>query len=120
VDLGMIYYFKGTSLLRGGKFNEAKSCIDKVLAIDPNDTEALVNKGLALDVWIAKGLLHYALGEYSESVDCYDHALKIDSNIGNVWYFKGEALLRIDRSDAQYCFDKAKELGFKINPLGDT
>ena len=146
VDLCKIHYFKGGCLLRGGKFNEAISCFDKALAINPNDTNALLDRGATLffnlskseeamldfqrllsinpndiDAWVHKGMLHYALGEYSEAVDCYDHALKIDSNMGEIWYSKGEALLRIDKSDdAQYCFDKAKELGVKSDPFRDT
>lgn len=134
--LCMIHSLKGTALLRVGNSDEAMSCFDKVLEIKPDDTYALYKKGEVLaqlkkyreamdvfqrllnidsrdrNVWIRIGTLHYNLGEYSEAVNCYDHVLKIDLNLGDVWYFKGQALLAIDRINAQYCFDKAKDLGF--------
>ena len=103
--LCMIHSLKGTSFLKVGKPDEAMSCFNKVLEINPDDTYALYEKGKVL----------VELRKYSEAVDCYDHVLKIDSNRGDVWYYKGQALLTIDRIDAQYCFDKAKKLGFNIN-----
>ncbi len=126
-------------MLGVGKSEEAITCFDKALKLNPNETNALYNKGNVLvklgkfgdamnayqrllnidsrsvNVWVGKGNLHCYQDEYSEAVDCYDHALNIDSNLGYAWYNKGQALLRIDRSNARYCFDKAKKLGFNIN-----
>lgn len=70
-----------------------------------------------VDNWVRIGRLHHYLGEYSEAVDCYDHVLKINSNLGKVWYYKGQALRLARSDDARYCFDKAKKLGFNINSL---
>ena len=126
MNIGDLLSLKGTSLLGVGKSEEAITCFDKALKLNPNETNALYNKGNVLvklgnidsrsvNVWVRKGNLHCYQDEYSEAVDCYDHALNIDSNLGYAWYNKGQALLRIDRSNARYCFDKAKKLGFNIN-----
>jgi Flp pilus assembly protein TadD len=40
---------EGISLLVVGKYNEAISLFDKVLAVDPNDVNTLTNKGNVLD-----------------------------------------------------------------------
>ena len=37
------------ALLISGRYNEAISLFDKVLAVDPNDANTLTNKGNALD-----------------------------------------------------------------------
>ena len=49
---------------------EAIAYYDKVLAIDANDTNALNNKGLALD----------NLVQYQEAITYYDRVLAIDAN----------------------------------------
>jgi tetratricopeptide (TPR) repeat protein len=105
--LCMIHSFKGHSFLQVGKPDEAISCLNKVLESNPDDIFALYEKGKVF----------VELRKYSEAVDCYDHVLKIDSNRGDVWYYKGTALIKLSRrdDDAQYCFDKAKKLGFNIN-----
>ena len=107
-----------------GKHEEAMRCIDKALEIDPNDTYTWYEKGNALielgkyeaainayeellnicpegwlDVWIRKGGLHALLDNNKEAVDCCDRALKINSNLAEIWFFKGQALLKLARSD---------------------
>jgi tetratricopeptide (TPR) repeat protein len=58
----------GVSFAKMGEYNESIVYFDKALAIDPDNTSALNNKGLAL----AK------LGEYNESIAYFDKALAID------------------------------------------
>jgi tetratricopeptide (TPR) repeat protein len=100
IDLQTSYILslKSTSLLSVGKSDEAISCFDKALQINPNDTDALYNKG---DILVK-------LGKYGEAMNAYQRLLNI-----------GQALLRVDRSDARYCFDKTKKLGVSINSLRD-
>ena len=43
-------------------------CFDRALEIGPEDTDAWICKGFALD----------ELGRYDEAIQCYDHALEID------------------------------------------
>ena len=50
--------------------DESIAYFDKALAVDPDNTAALNNKGLAL----AK------LGEYDESIAYFDKALAVDPN----------------------------------------
>jgi tetratricopeptide (TPR) repeat protein len=137
------YRLKGTCLSELGKYEEAMKCIDKALEIDPNNTYTWYEKGNALfglrkyeaaidaygellkidpggwlDVWIRKAALHALLNNNKEAVDCYDRALKINSDLAEIWFLKGQALLRLARSDdARYCQGKAKELGFNISSL---
>jgi tetratricopeptide (TPR) repeat protein/energy-coupling factor transporter ATP-binding protein EcfA2 len=135
------YRLKGICLIELGKYEGAVRCFDKALEIDPSNTDAWYQKAYALielkkyeaainayqellnispdkrlDLWLRKGYLHTLLGNYKEAIDCYDHVLKINSDYAETWFHKGAALIRLGRSDdAQFCFDKAKELGFDIN-----
>jgi tetratricopeptide (TPR) repeat protein len=52
---------------------------DKALKIDPNNINALVIKGFALDI----------SGNHAESLKYFDKALKIDPNNRNALYGKG-------------------------------
>jgi tetratricopeptide (TPR) repeat protein len=130
---------KGVSLLYLGKYDEAIKYFDKALEINPNETRAWINKSDALfhlgkyeeainanrellnidsgnvKAWRMIGDLRFVLGNYEEAIDCYDHVLKINSNHAKTWYYKGQALLKIGRSGAPYCFNRAKELGFRIS-----
>jgi tetratricopeptide (TPR) repeat protein len=51
-----------------GKFVEALECYDKALAIDPQNSNVLSNKGLSL----------HNQGKFVEALECYDKALAID------------------------------------------
>jgi tetratricopeptide (TPR) repeat protein len=70
-----------------------------------------------LDVWLRKGALHALLNNNDEAVECYDRVLKIDPNFAKAWFYKGQALIKLSRNDAQYCLDKAKELGLNVSSL---
>ena len=52
------------------KYDEAIALFDRILAIDPDNLDALVAKGNAL----------YALGKNEQAVSYYDKALEIDPN----------------------------------------
>jgi tetratricopeptide (TPR) repeat protein len=67
--------------------NESIEYYDKVLAVEPNDFEALYNKGLALT----------NLGKYNESIKYYDKVLAIDPNQVLASYNKGTALLNLGK-----------------------
>ena len=64
---------EGESLLLAGKYDEAINVFDKVLAIEPNNTGALNNKGLVLG----------SLGRYDEAIVYFDKVLAIDPNNTN-------------------------------------
>jgi tetratricopeptide (TPR) repeat protein len=133
----LIYGLKGMCLYELGKHEEALRCFDKGLEIDPNNTNAWFQKGNVLvklgkydgainayqellnirpdgwlDVWLRKGASHDLLVNNKEAVECYDRVLEINSSYAEVWFLKGQALIKLGRSDAQYCLDKAKKLGY--------
>jgi hypothetical protein len=73
---------------------------DKVLALDPEDTDA----------WYYKGNSLMALGRYEEAVLCYDQVLALDpdSLSYDICQSKGRALDGLKRyEEAIYWFDKA-------------
>ena len=93
-----ILYNISESLLDSGNFIEAIKYYDKALAIDPNDTYALNNKGYALS----------ELGNFIEAIKYYDKALAIDPNDTEVLNNKGYALSNIGNdTEAIKYYDKA-------------
>lgn len=126
---------KGNSLNNLGRYKEAITCLDKALALDPQDEFALNNKGNSLNSlgrqeeaiqcydraikidsryanpWFNKGIVYYDLGNLEESIRCFDHALEIDPRYGFAWYSKGNTYNHLDRfEEAIPCFEKAIEL----------
>jgi tetratricopeptide (TPR) repeat protein len=57
--------------------NMVIKALDRAIELDPNDTKAWYNKGLAF----------YALGLYGEAIQAYKEATKIDSDLGNYEYY---------------------------------
>ncbi len=89
---------KGVSLDELGRHEEAISCYDKALEIDPQDVNTWSNKGTALG----------ALGNYEEAIACFDKALEIAPDSSVAWVNKGQVLKMLSRYEsATVCFDKA-------------
>ncbi|MGA9099784.1 MAG: tetratricopeptide repeat protein [Methanotrichaceae archaeon] len=92
---------KGNALFDQTKYDEAISCYDKVIEIDPKNKWGWINKGIALS-WLTK---------YEEAIKCYDRAIELYPKSINAWNSKGFTLAELDRfKDAIRCFDKAIEL----------
>jgi serine/threonine protein kinase len=84
-------------LIRLGRHEEARQCIDRALELDPNYSNA----------WQAKGIL--ASGD--DRMRCYDKALELDPLDSHAWRVKGQCLADLDRhKDANGCYDKALEI----------
>jgi tetratricopeptide (TPR) repeat protein len=123
---------KGGSLHALGRNEEAMSCFDQALAIDPRIAEAWNNKGkaladlgrpeeaiscyeqaLAIDarlaaVWNNKAISLADLGRRAEAINCYDQALAIDPRYALAWNSKGSALHVLGRrEEAIGCYDQA-------------
>ena len=123
---------KGGSLRALGRREEAISCFDQALAIDPRDAIAWSNKGISLDDpgrreeaiscfdqalaidpgfalgWNNKGVALADLGRREEAISCYDQALAIDPRDAAAWYNKGIALAALGRwEEAISCYDQA-------------
>ena len=123
---------KGGSLAALDREEEAISCFDQALAIDPRCAMAWHNKGnalhnlgrreeaiscfdqaLAIDPRYAmaccnKGGSLAALGRCEEAINCYDQALAIDPRYANAWNKKGLALAILGQcAEAINCYDQA-------------
>ena len=95
-----VWYNKGVTLGKLGRYEEAIKCFDKVLEIAPKN--ALV--------WNSKGLALHNLGRYEEAIKCFDKALEIEPKNALTWNNKGLALHNLGRyEEAITCFDKALE-----------
>ena len=79
------------------RHDEAIKCLDKVLAIDPESTDALGRKAVMLN----------ALDRHDEAIECYDKMLAVDPDNAMVLHIKGITLSNLDRHDeAIECYDK--------------
>jgi len=78
-------YYKRMAYLNAGNYTEAIPYFDKALAINPNYTLALNNKGAAL----------YGLGRYNESIAYFDKALSVNPGYTTALYNKGAALSKL-------------------------
>lgn len=131
-DLAGAWGNKGLALAKLGKFQEAITCFDKSIEINPKDEKSWTNKGVVLAelgkyqeavacynkvieinpkstlVWNNKGYALYKSGMYEEAITCYDEAIGIDSQFAEAWYNKGVVLSKIGNAeDASKVFDKA-------------
>lgn len=53
-------------------------------------------------------------GDYEKAIENYDKAIELNPNYETAWYGKGWTLEKLGRKDeAEHCFQKAKELGYK-------
>lgn len=89
---------KGQSFLNGEQPNEALACFAEALGIDPQNTEALVKKGSALE----------RLRRWDEAMSCYDRALAIDKSLTIAYLYKGGLFNRMEHfNEALECYEKA-------------
>ena len=117
-------------------FDEALDCLDKMLATDPNDKEALQSKiDLLVDMenyddalsiveqiisgnpnepvnWIAKAQILLKKDNCEDAIVNLNKALQLDPKNKDAWYLKGQALFDNDVDEAIRCFEKA----IKIEP----
>lgn len=59
---------KGSQFIIEGNFDEALSCFDQVIIVQPNNPDLLNKKGVALR----------GLGRYDEAIECFNKSLQID------------------------------------------
>ncbi len=77
---------------------EAVRSFDEVLAIEPNNAEALVKKGTALE----------KLRHPQEALECYDRAIAADSTLTIAYLHKGGLCSRLEKySEAMECYERA-------------
>ncbi len=126
---------KGAALAKLGRYEEAISCYEHALEIDPKDAGAWSNKGATLGdlgryeemifccdhaleidpklaaAWCGKGIALGELGRYEEAIACYEHALEIEPRLVEAWSNKGTALGNWGRyHEAITCYERALEI----------
>ena len=75
-------YNKAFSLASLGHLDEAIGCYDKVLALEPKNTNA----------WNNMGVCFRKLGKMPEALKCYDRAIQTDRHNSSAWNNKGNLL----------------------------
>ncbi|MGD0263269.1 MAG: tetratricopeptide repeat protein [Verrucomicrobiota bacterium] len=86
------------SLLDVDNAEAALACFDKVLALEPDHSEALVKKGAALE----------RLHRLNEAIECYDRAIAVDGTMTSAYLHKGGLCNRLERfKEALECYEKA-------------
>ena len=105
-----------SELCEDGKYIEALKCYDKVLHIEPNNTKAIIDKGVTLqnlelpsqamqmyekalnfepeniDALINMGSALHTLGKYVDAISYYDIVLKLDEKNTLALAYKGLSL----------------------------
>ncbi|HEX8147681.1 MAG TPA: tetratricopeptide repeat protein [Pyrinomonadaceae bacterium] len=117
-----------------GLWEQALTCYERALSIDPNHAKVWFKKGavlnelgrhdeelscceraLALDprlvrAWVNMGVELRGRGRVAEALACYERALEIDPGDAGAWVNKGAALSMLGATDeAVACFDRALE-----------
>jgi tetratricopeptide (TPR) repeat protein len=94
----LLVYWVGNALFALGHKEAAIACYDQALAIQPDYSKALNNKGTALS----------ALGHKEAAIACYDQALAIQPDDSAALYNKGNALSDLGQNEAAIaCYDQA-------------
>jgi tetratricopeptide (TPR) repeat protein len=78
---------EGQSFRVLGQFEEAMSCFDKALEIDPKNVRA----------WISRGNLFLDQKLFNEAISCYNKAIEIEPGNKKYWYNIGFALQKSDK-----------------------
>ncbi|MEH2257473.1 glycosyltransferase [Nostoc sp.] len=124
-----IYNNLGYTLEEQGKFDEAVTCYQKALELQPNCAEAKVNLGNALNVQgkLSKAQqvdyadLNHKLalsctiaGDFQKAINYYHQAIALDPNLPEIYYSLGNTLQEEAQwSEAIASYDQA----LKLNPL---
>lgn len=74
-----LWFADGETYARSGQYKEALAAFKRVLLLDPNSTDAYVNKGTML----------YYLKSYQEALTDFEQALRLQPQCGPAFYGKG-------------------------------
>jgi predicted TPR repeat methyltransferase len=88
----------GATRLKLGKPQQALEALEQALANDPDATDALQHRAVALGM----------LGRHEAALDVWTHALRLRPGHGPTWVLHGETLQQLDRhEDALASYDAA-------------
>jgi len=80
------------------QYDKALNYIDKVLSLDPKNSEA----------WNRKGFLYHLCDRLSQAIECYDLSIKYSPKNAVAWNNKGGVYLGLEKfQDALLCFNEA-------------
>lgn len=89
---------KGQALLNLDQTENALACFEEVIALDPNNAEALVKKGTALE----------RLKRLEEAIQCYDRAIAMNQSMTLAYLYKGGVYNQMERfNEALECYEQA-------------
>lgn len=89
---------RGQSMLSLDDAQAAVACFEEVLSLDPNNAEAWVRKGTALE----------RLQQLDGAIECYDRAIAADKALTVAYLHKGGLFNRMERfSEALECYERA-------------
>ncbi len=128
-------HLRGVEALRAGRLDEAETCLQRALALAPdnavyhsNFSVILRERGLleaslaaadrAVDLapgfggaWYNRGISLAELRRYEEALQSYTQALAINSDYAEAWFNQGSVLLRLDRlNEARDSYSRAVAL----------
>lgn len=128
---------RGIALTRDRRWEEAITCYDHALALNPGYERAWFNKGAALgplgrmeeavscfehalelnplyiEAWSNSGVALRMLGRWEEAIACYDRSLELNPHSVEAWFNKGLVLVKSGRlQEALACFVEAQRLGY--------
>jgi tetratricopeptide (TPR) repeat protein len=89
---------RGQSLLAADRPEDALACFEEVLAAEPNNAEALVKKGTALE----------KMRQPQEALECYDRAIAANNSLTIAYLHKGGLCSRLEKyGEAMECYERA-------------
>ena len=95
------YYNKGEDFFIDKKFDDALTCYEKAIELEPSDAY----------YWTLKGLTLYDLEKYQDALVCCNKAIELDPSKARYWNTKSATLSSLEKDqDALVCCNKAIEL----------
>ena len=92
---------EGDTHYNARRYQEALAAYEQAIRLDPDDVDAYINKGNALD----------ELKRYQEALDAYEQVIRLDPNDFDAYIYKGMALDELKRhQEALAAFDQAIRL----------
>lgn len=89
-DLNLdILYYKGCTLLKLGKYDEAEKAFTSILSIDENNAKA----------YYQRAYVYKLLGDYESSLSDYDMAISMDPNCFDYYFDKYNLYLGIGKTE---------------------
>lgn len=126
---------RGVAHQRAGMYDEALSCFERILEIEPDHPVALSNRGIVLRqlgrlkeaeacfdrvlsrspssaaVWMQKSQVQFQRERYPEALQSLDRVLALEPDRGVAWRYRAEVLQKLGRtSEAADSLERAKLL----------